>query len=710
MSLPFSKTSNICRPVIFGLPKNAALQAIALMLLLHASALFAEIRLPAIFSDHVVLQRARAVPVWGAAAAGETVSLTLAGQHAVTRADDLGHWSIELDTAALESRPGELVVAGKNILTIHDVLIGEVWLASGQSNMAYPLEFASDGAAQVQNSADNQLREFTVPNTPARESQLWGRGEWRIAGPKTAGAFSAVAFFFARSLRRELHAPVGIINASFGGTVAEAWISESAIDRHPSLKSEAIEKLDQARDFPQEILAYQQQYRAWLAHYGRRDDQPEMASGYLAPNSDVRWRDTILPQSIAGMGIPNGGEIWLKKRIPIPTAMAGIPVRIDLGAVPGLLTTYWDGSEVGEITEANVGAHPSETFYLAAKDVIPGDHELTVRIFCPETQGEFAPFRVVTDQNHIIYLAGTWQSRIASVLPPLAAVAQAALPRPPRPAPPPQNQTSWLFNGMIRPLVPFGVRGVLWYQGEANESAAQSYRATFTTLIEDWRANWKDPTLPFYYCQLPNYRAPAAIPSESQWAILRESQSEVASLPYTGMAVLLDVGEEGDSHPRNKRTPGERLAQIALAKTYGKPVPFLGPTYLAMRHEGSQIRIIFRVPNGGLVARPLPASYQPRSTDPATQPLKRNRPDSQLEGFALCGSDRHWVWADARIENNTVVVWTAGVLHPEAIRYAWSDNPIVNLYDKSGLPAAPFRTDHFPFTEGADPSFNATGF
>jgi sialate O-acetylesterase len=249
---------------------------------------------------------------------------------------------------------------------------------------------------------------------------------------------------------------------------------------------------------------------------------------------------------------------------------------------------------------------------------------------------------------------------------------------------------------MISPLVPYGISGFIWYQGESNVGRAESYRTVFPGLIQDWRAQWGNKNLPFYFCQLPAFNDKKSTPEESAWAELREAQAAALELPRTSQAVILDLGEEKDLHPRNKRDVGDRLAKIALADTYGKSVPHEGPVFQSMRKEDGALRVSFAHSDGGLVARPLPDRYQPRLVSPDTVPLVRNSPKSQLEGFAICGSDQKWKWADAHIDGTAVVVSSPEVPDPVAVRYAWADTPTFNLFNGAGFPAAPFRTDKYP--------------
>jgi sialate O-acetylesterase len=369
---------------------------------------------------------------------------------------------------------------------------------------------------------------------------------------------------------------------------------------------------------------------------------------------------------------------------------------LQYGAVSGFESVYWNGQEFAETRPEDGGLAwprkyvPPST--LALKD---GDGVLAIRIAMPLGGGSLAgPIRWGS-----LSLDGDWLATVEKALPPATPEAATEFPKPISKEPHPSDTASYIYNGMIAPVTPYTIKGAIWYQGEANAGRAVQYRTTLPLMIADWRSRWQEGDFPFYLCQLANFMARKPTPGESAWAELRESQAKSLSVPDTGMAVLIDCGDEANIHPHDKQTPGERLAAIALANTYGKQVPFAGPAYASMTVEGNAIRLSFTHADGGLVARPLPADYAPTSEKPdAKVPLVRNVPDSQLEGFAICGEDHVWKWAEAKIDQGTVVVHADGVVQPVAVRYAWADDPICNLYNGAGFPAVPFRTDDFPLS------------
>lgn len=494
------------------------------------SAATADVRLPAVFADHMVLQREAALPVWGWAEPGEKVTVTLAGQTKTATADNAGKWAVKLG-AIQAAGPHVLKVEGKNTLEIADVLLGEVWLCSGQSNMAMSVGGSANREAEIAAAKYPGIRMFTVARVPAETPQENCGGKWTVCSPKTVAAFSATAYFFGRELHQELDVPVGLINSSWGGTPVQAWTRLEDQRALPELKS---------------LLG------SWDERVAKFD--PQAAKGAYEKQL-ARWKEAAEKAKAAGERPP---------RKPGP----------------------------------------------------PSDPRLN----------------------------------------------------PHRPA----N----LYNGMIAPLVPYALRGAIWYQGESNAGRydATRYGLQLSTMINNWRRVWSQGDFPFIYVQLPNYRAAQQKPVEtSGWVIVQNEMLKTLSVPNTGMAVTIDIGEAGDIHPKNKQDVGKRLALWALGTTYGKQIVYCGPLYKSMSKQQGKIVIQFDHAGGGLVAKGGEA----------------------LKGFAIAGEDKKFVWADARIEGPAVVVSSPQVKDPVAVRYAWASNPNCNLYNKAGLPASPFRTDNW---------------
>jgi len=665
-------------------------------LLLQPSWSCAEVRLPAVLSDHMVLAKSPSVPLWGWADPGEEVMVALAGQTARTKAGLDGKWIALLDLHASGVGPFRLFVRGKNQVVVSDVVVGAAWLASGQSNMELPLKATAGAEEEIACSGNPQLRQFHVEKVACSRPADDCKGRWILASPETAGDFSAVGYYFGKRLQQTLKLPLGIINASWGGTFSEAWTSIDGINQVESLsKAEQLRRKVLA-EYPGKKKAFVSGFAAWL-HANQREDRPWPHPDLFAGEhvSTTGWTSLMLPGKIAGSGLPANGTVWIRREVHVPAGAVGHgeAFKVLLGFVTGFEQVYWNGRKVAETPYQKFpGEGYARYFPLPAEQVQVGVNTLAVRIYSPT-----APPEIAAASGRFwagpIDLAGPWFAKAEYELPPLEPALLATVPKaPPRP---PSLTAGAIFNGVINPLIPYGVDGVIWYQGESNAGRAYDYRVAFSLLINDWRQKWQQPQLPFYFCQLVNFGPKKSLPSESELAELRESQTVALKLPRTGQAVLIDLGESDDQHPRNKKDVGERLARIALTRQYGKAIVFSGPVYESMKIEGRTIRVKFRHAQGGLVARALGPTYDVVSKLGKTAPLVRNSPKSELEGFSICGADRSWQWADARIEGDTVAVWSDRVPQPVAVRYAWADNPTCNLQNGAGLPASPFRTDDF---------------
>jgi len=660
--------------------------------LLTANTGWADVKMPAIFSDHMILQSAAHVPVWGQADAGEAVTVKFNGKSYTSQAGAEGRWTVDLNLKDSAAGPFEMEVIGKNKITIQDVLVGEVWLASGQSNMERMINQTAGAQKDIAASTNPMIRQFKIPRTASDSPAKDCKGKWVLAGPATTGDFTAVGYYFAKRLYKELGAPVGIINSTWGGTFSEAWTSAESIAQTPSLAAGAEARRKVKLEYPGQIKTFAENFAAWMRETGREDKIFDSQTFVGDQPSTDGWVSVTLPGKVAASGLPEYGAIWLRREIDVPPAAAASGLNVLFGEMKGFETVYWNGRKISETTpEKFTGEGMPRLCGIPPQLIKPGKNIMAVRIFAPAEPPAF----LITSQSFNagpVSLAGIWQAKAEFALSGLNSL-------PPPPKPPRQftsQLASELFNGMIAPLIPYRLAGVIWYQGEANRGRAWEYRESFPLLIKDWRKQWGREDLPFYFCQLANFLEKKSEPSESAWAETREAQSLALSLPATGQAVLIDVGEARDIHPRNKVDVGERLARIALAKNYGKEIVFSGPLYESMQVEGNVIRLKFRHTEGGLVPRALPAQYDVQTLIGATAPLTPNSPGSELEGFAICGADRKWVWANAKIDGDSVVVWSDKVPAPVAVRYGWADNPTCNLYNSEGLPASPFRTDDFP--------------
>ncbi len=488
----------------------------------------ADVRLPAIIGDNMVLQRAIDAPIWGWADPGEKVTVVLGSQSKTATADADGKWMVRLDSMK-EGGPVSMTVSGNNAITVQNILIGEVWVCSGQSNMGFTVSRAIEGEKEIAAANYPEIRLFSVPLVGTQEPQYDCKGKWVVCSPETVGNFTAVGYFFGREVYNQIKLPVGLINTSWGGSSCEAWVRRAVLEADPAYASLVADFEKRCAEYDPEAAkaAYQKQREAWKIR-----ESKAKAEGKPAPQAP-----------------------------------------------------------------------------RAPQDPRTGQHR-------------------------------------------------------------PAN----LYNGMILPILPYAIRGAIWYQGESNAGRAYQYRDLFPKMITNWRQDWGQGDFPFYFVQLANYKAIQPEPVDSDWAELREAQTMTLSLPGTGQAVIIDIGEADDIHPRNKQDVGRRLALWALAKDYGRDVLYSSPMYKSMEKDGSKIIVRFDHIGGGLVAKG----------------------GELLKGFAIAGADKKFVWAQARIEGDKVVVSSPDVPEPVAVRYAWADNPVCNLFSKEDLPACPFRTDDWP--------------
>jgi len=662
--------------------------AILAGLLVCASMLRADVRMPGIFGDHMVLQQALAIPVWGWADAGEEVTVTFGTQAVKTTANAAGEWRVDLAKTAANDQPQPLIVAGKNTVTFADVLVGEVWICSGQSNMEWSLGSTTNAAQELAAAEQPQLRMFTVAHNPALTPQSGCRGTWIVCAPKTAGGFSAVGYFFARELLENLKVPVGMINASYGGTRAEAWTSLPGLQTLPSFRTKA-EQFEHARDVGPGNPAQLQQERAqaeteipvrraaWYQQLEARD--PGIQAQWMAPGLDVSaWWNVTLP--CAKTPNPMGsyiGSLWCRKDVEIPAAWVGRDLELHLGVIDETDDCYVNGHHVGRTWfEVPEFWKVSRVYPVPAAAVTGTKINVTVRVlnlfFEVGLFGPAADMKLVRQDAPAeapVSLAGAWRYTDGMQ------IQHREIPQLP-PATPPANgigNPAALFNGMIHPLIPYAIRGVIWYQGESNASADAypEYAELFTGLISSWRQAWGEGNFPFAFVQLANFMDPQRLPVEKgSWAELREAQALTSQLVTgTAMAVTIDIGEAKSIHPGNKRDVGRRLARPVLAKVYGRQLEFAGPTFRQLTVADGKARLHFDHAEG-LLAK-----------------------GGSLPGFAVAGADKVFHAAQAKIDGKTLLVWDAAVAKPVAVRYGWANNPACQLYNAANLPAAPFRTD-----------------
>jgi sialate O-acetylesterase len=686
---------------------------------------FADVSLPPIFSEHAVLQRSAHTAIWGEAAPGESVKLKLGTATASAKADAKGNWKTSLDLTKQDAGPHELTVEGKNQLVVEDILIGQVWLCSGQSNMEFKLEKSTGMEEEISSAANDQLRQFRMERNYAFSPAKSIIGKWVVASPETAGEFTAVGYHFGKTLQEKFDVPVGLINNAWGGSSIESWISPEALSTDPGIKQQSDAKLEYSKQFPALQEKYVKAYEAWEKKFARILPPPKDPKKYT-DDSLTGWKKGRLPGTFASMGLPASGAIWFRRSVELPPNIGKEGGSFSLGPISDFDTAYLNGKPLGESTPGTPGAfatarryfiqpetvRPPIVTYLDGKPLAeppppatfasldpvrrnpaqpekfsPGKAEFAIRVV---SQRDAGAFLAIPKQMEFwdTDLSGEWYAKVESELPKLTPEAAAAIPVPPKLALRDKNLPNLLFNGMTAPILPYTLEGVIWYQGEANAATAFNYRRLFPMLIADWRKRWQQGDFPFLFCQLANYRPKLATPDESNWAELREAQTLTLQVPNTGQAILIDVGEEKDIHPRNKKTVGDRLAIVALSKLYGQDVPASGPVFESMKIEGAKARLTFGHTDGGLVAQPLPATYKLSTIMATTVPLRRNSPGGEVEGFSICGEDRKWVWANAAIEGKDVIVWSKEVPKPVAVRYAWADNPTCR-FEPTLSPALP---------------------
>lgn len=635
--------------------------------------LAAAVKLPAIFSDHAVLARSAKVPVFGKADPGEKVTVEFNKQKRSTVAGKDGKWRVDLDLANSPEGPFELKV---NNIVIKDVLVGEVWLCSGQSNMAFTLEKCEGYAAVKAKPAGSRLRSFNVWLKSSVDPVEGGGGRWVYADPQNVGQFSGVAYFFGAKLLNTLNRPVGLIKSAWGGSPIETWMRIGALKASvPATLERDAKVVEQTKAYPGAVKKYVADLDAW-AKAQNRQDTPR-----IVPAPGTKW-STVTPPRIPG------GVTWLRRTIEITPEEGGKKVPLNMARLRVGFTVWCDGKMVAEwpLEKAVRNIYPR----MMLPAMTPGKHEIMLRFYNPlssSPSGTFfsQPLTIGKTQLDSKPWECYQEKKYGKVINP-----------PKDPGKPPRDffNGQRVYNGSIAPFAPYGLNGVIWYQGETNSNRHAEYAALQRGLVKDWREVFEAPELPFFWCNLPNFYNKTPDPSvEQPWALFRAAQSAALDVPFTGEAILIDVGEANDIHPINKTVPGERLAALALAKVYGKKLPFVGPEMVKVAREGNALRITFKNTYGGLVAAPVPQFYHVAKRIGKKAELVRNSPGTQLEGFALCGKEGKWFWADkAVIEGDCVVVSSSKVAEPCRVRYAWQSNPTCNLYNKAGFPARAFMS------------------
>lgn len=640
------------------------------------------LRLPDIFSDHMVLQRNQSIPFWGMATPGSKVTVRMDGRFAVAKVRQDGTWNVKLRPHEAGG-PYTVEVEGDGTITYNDVLIGEVWVAAGQSNMELPICQQSD-VETAQSEANSNIRMFTVGRKSSETPLADSTGSWAVANPDSVMFFSAVAFWFGNDLRKWLNVPIGIIHSSWGGTPAEAWMRRDALLEESSLAYLVHQYLDGLPDYPTRKQNYDRELLEWQSKAFSVDtENVGFQKDWALPSFDIRdWHWVRLPNLIESTEADNfDGAVWYRRNFEVPPEWAGRQLVVELGTIDDYDTTYINNHRVGGIDSTHEFAASMTRQYMIAPGLVrPGTNTIAVRVFDKGSNGGFtgaaSMMRIFPydGAGTPVPLAGSWQSKVERRIAPPAPELVAAQPVAPY-GPGHPWVPGGLWNAMVQPVVPYGIKGVIWYQGESNVSRADEYRELFPALIRDWRSAWRQGAFPFYFVQLANFSTRANEPGDSTWAELREAQAFALREPKTGMAVALDLGEANDIHPKNKLEVGRRLSLQALANTYGIDVSPRGPHFRSMRVEGSSIRVTMDDAKGL------------RTWD--------SRPPA---GFAIAGADQRFYWARAELDGDSIILRSDRVNNPVAVRYAWANNPDVNLFNVEGLPAEPFRTDDWPLS------------
>ncbi|MAX24274.1 MAG: 9-O-acetylesterase [Phycisphaeraceae bacterium] len=648
-----------------------------LLAMFTATTTLANVSLPSVFGHHMVLQQNKPIKIWGKAQPRENITVVFAGKGGKTEADINGNWSVTLPALKANATGRTMTITANNTIVLHDILVGEVWVCSGQSNMEWPLANANNKDAEIAAADFPNIRLFKVAKNTSPEPLDDCNASWKVCTPENTRGFSAVGYFFGRNLHKHLNVPVGLIGTYWGGTVAETWTSQQAL----------LEKMD---DFDDTIAKMQEinkdhdgkmaKYRKEQAEYAlskekvfKLEDDDKTALQWADPSLDTSdWKPMQCPTLWENAGYPKmDGILWYRKTIDIPEDWAGKKLLLLPGPIDEVDQTFFNGTYVDG--KGDSGKNQVEYWNIARKYIVPGHlvkagkNTIAIRVFDLAggggLNGQQASQMVATLANgttdQVISLAGEWLTKAEFTV----------IDKPHNPFSP--NRPGILFNTMLNPVIGYGIKGAIWYQGESNASRAAQYRTLLPTMIGDWRDRWDNGPFPFLIVSLANYRLQKPNPDKSSWAELREAQLMTAQNdPQTGLAMAIDIGEARDIHPRNKQDVGYRLFLQAREIAYGEKLVAQGPLFKSVKFSGKQATLTFDNVGSGLTVK-----------------------GDTLKGFEVQGADGKTVWADAVIKGKTIVVSAEGVSDIKAVRYGWADNPDVNLYNKEGLPAVPFRTD-----------------
>lgn len=627
----------------------------------------ATVQLPAVFSSNMVLQQKTDAAIWGTASSGKTVTVQTSWDQRTYQAkvNEEGHWNLKMHTPSFGG-PYTVSISEDNTITLDNVLIGDVWLCSGQSNMEMPLAGwgkIMNYQQEIANARFPNIRLLqalhSTSNTSKTDLEVRNNG-WDICTPQTIAEFSAVAYFFARTIYEKTKIPIGLIHSSWGGTIAEAWTSYETLQTLPDFAA-AAQKIKETPEIDK--AGYEAQMKEWELDKKKADKGFENGTAVWArPDYNTSdWNTMQVPGLWEGKGYPDlDGVVWFRKNISLSDDWVGKELTLSLSTVDDDDITYFNGVQVG----TTIGYNKDRVYKVPANLVKKGNNSITVRVADNGggggLYGNARELFLRTADGQQTDLSGDWLFKIAFTFKELP-------PAPENPQNP--NRPTVLYNAMIHPLIAFTIKGAIWYQGESNAGRAYQYRELFPAMIRDWRSRFQSGDFPFYFVQLASFMKRAATPSPSAWAELREAQLMTTRLPNTGMATTIDIGDAEDIHPKNKQEVGRRLALIALNKVYGQQNEYSGPLYQSQKITGNKMMVRFEHAKG----------------------MKAK--ENVLQGFTIAGADKQFYRASAIVNGNTVMVTAPEVKTPVAVRYAWGDNPDANLINAAGLPASPFRTD-----------------
>ena len=612
-----------------------------------------------IFGDHMVLQRGKANRVWGWTQPGAKVRVEIAGQVAQAVAAADGRWQAEFNPPAAGG-PYVLKIDGPQHVEFTDILVGDVWLCGGQSNMEFGLPRALNGAAEVQQASHPGIRLFRVGQKTAYGAAAVPQGKWRVCTPEAVtsdGGFSAVAYYFGRKINAETGMPIGLIQDAVGGTPAETWMSPDTLRQMPDFKP-ALSEIARlrARGGPE--------YGNYISHWYDEYDRGQPEGWGNEKFDDSAWKPTTLKGGFADLGVPATPAVcWFRREVVLPDPLPAGAAKILLGVVEKMDTVFIYGHWTG----ASSWVENPRVYPIGNGVLRPGRNLVAIRVFKTKPDGGFQSpsegLKIVLGDDSSVALEGGWKAAISvDARPPhLLPLAYENYPTMP----------SVLYQGMLRPLAPLALTGAIWYQGEANQFKPQQYRTLLPAMIADWRALFAQGDFPFYIVSLPAFTPRRTEPGTDGWTEVREVQALTArTVPNCGLAITVDTGDADNIHPTLKQPVGERLALLALKHLYGRDVVCVGPTFARLEPLPGALRLHFTNTDGGLVVT---------GATPGE--------------FSVAGADRVWRWAEARLEGDTVVVSSPQVPNPVAVRYAWQANPLATLGNGAGLPAAPFRSD-----------------